>query len=388
MSTESKAVELEIVEDEKLVKYADNTGLEKPATSALVAAFHPIFAKARLAIAEAQGVAESVKDATCMKEIRKSRACRLALREIRIESDKTRKTQKEHALLYGRAVDGFHAILLADLSPVESALQEAEDIAERAEANRLASLRLSREAELQPFLETPIMGDLSAISEKDYTTMLSDAKLLKQAKVDAAAKAEADAKAKAEADRLERERIAAENANLKAEAEAREAAAKAEREEAARKLAAESIAANIELAKERKAAEAARKAAEAVARKEREAIESKAKAEREAAEAEAKKERLRLQALAEVERQKTAAAEAAAKALRDAEAKKAAEAAAAAKKAAAAPDNAKAQVFADSLRNIPLPTFQNTKAFASLAPKIEAIALWIESQIKSNGELI
>lgn len=395
MSAESKTVELEIVEDEKLVKYADNTGLEKPATSALVAAFHPIFAKARLAIAEAQGVAESVKDATCVKEIRKSRACRLSLRAVRIESEATRKKQKEHALLFGKAVDGFHNILLADLSPLETALQEAEDIAERAEANRLASLRLSREAELQPFLETPIMGDLSALSGKDYATMLSDAKLLKQAKIDAAAKAEADAKAKAEADRLERERIATENAKLKAEAEAREAAAKAEREEAARKLAAEQAtakaaqdAADKKLAEEREAAEAARKAAEAVAQKEREAIKAKAKAEREAAEAEAKKERLRLQALAEVERQKTAAAEAAAKALRDAEAKKAAEAAAAAKKAAAAPDNAKAQVFADSLRNIPLPTFQNTKAFASLAPKIEAIALWIESQIKSNGELI
>ena len=68
------------------------------------------------------------------------------------------------------------------------------------------------------------MGDLSAISEKDYAKMLADAKLLKQAKIDAAAKAEAEAKAKAEAERIERERIAAENARLKAEAIAREGA--------------------------------------------------------------------------------------------------------------------------------------------------------------------
>lgn len=394
MNEQSKTVEMEVVADDKLIQFADKTGLEKPATSALVSAFQPIFAKVRAAILDAQGVAASVKDATCVKEIRKSRACRLALRAVRLESDSVRKKQKEHALLYGRAVDGFHNILLADLSPVETALQEAEDIAERAEAVRLAELKSTREKELQPFVETPIIGDLSQLSEKDYAQTLADAKLLKQAKIDAIAKAQEEAKAKAEAGRIERERIAAENAKLKAEAEAREAAAKAEREEAARKLAAEQAAAKAA----QEAAETARKAAELKARKEREAVEAKAKAEREAIEAkakagreaveeEARKERLNLQALAEVECQKLAAAEAEAKALRDAQANKAAEAAAAAKRAAAAPDNAKAQSFADSLRALPLPTFKSSKAFDTLPSKVEALAKWIESQI-STGELL
>lgn len=391
---EQKTVELEVVPDDKLVKFADKTGLEKTSTSALVAAFQPIFAKARTAIAESQGVAESVKDATCVKEIRKSRACRLALRAVRLESDAVRKKQKEHALLYGRAVDGFHNILLADLSPVETALQEAEDIAERAEATRLAELKATREKELQPFLESPVLGDLSQLSEADYAKTLSDAKLLKQAKIDAAAKLEAEAKAKAEADRVERERIAAENARLKQEAEAREAAAKAEREEAARKLAAEQAAAR----KAQEAAEAARQAAEKKAQKEREAIEAKAKAERDAIEAKAKSEREaaaiaaqkeqdRLKAVADEERKKLAIAEADAKALRDAKAKEAAQAEVDRKKAAAAPDNAKAQAFADSLRNMPLPQLKSSKAFDLLPAKIEALAKWIESQI-SNGELL
>lgn len=106
---ESKTVELEIVADDKLIKFADKTGLEKTSTSALVSAFQPIFVKARAAIAQSQGVAESVKDATCVKEIRKSRECRLALRAVRIESDNVRKKQKEHALLYGRAVQNRNA---------------------------------------------------------------------------------------------------------------------------------------------------------------------------------------------------------------------------------------------------------------------------------------
>ena len=376
MNTETKTVELEIVSpDDKLVKYASQTGLETTATSSLVSAFQPIFAKARAALADAQGVAESVKDATCVKAIRKSRACRLALRAVRLESDETRKKQKQHALLYGKAVDGFHNILMADLSPVETALQDAEDIAERAEAARLAELKVSREKELQPFLDMPIMGDLSAVSEKDYAKMLADAKLLKQAKIDAAAKAEAEAKAKAEAERIERERIAAENARLKAEAIAREAEAKAEREAAEKKL-----------ADERAAADAAAKAASDKARKEREAIEAKAKSERAAADAEARKEQQRLQAIAEEERKKLAAAEAAAKVLREAEAKRLAEAAAAAKKAAAAPDNAKAQSIANALRELAKVKL-NRAAFAAMPAKIEALAAWIESQIKT-GELL
>ena len=267
MNTENKAVDVEVVQpDDKLVKFADATGLEKPAALSLAEAFKPVFVKARAAINDAKGVAESVKDATCVKEIRKSRACRLALRAVRLESEATRKKQKEHALLYGRAVDGFHNILLADLSPVETALQEAEDIAERAEAARLAQLKADREKELQPLVDAPILTDLSALTEAQYATMLSDAKLLRQAKIDAAEKAEAEAKAKAAAEQAERERIAAENARLKAEVDAREAAAKLEREEAARVLAAV-----------RAAAEAAAKAAAEKARKEREEIEAKAR---------------------------------------------------------------------------------------------------------------
>ena len=115
--TTTTKIETANQDSEKLVKYASQTGLEKTSALSLAETFKPIFIKARAAIEAAKGVAESVKDATCVKEIRKSRECRLALRNVRLESEKTRKAQKEHALLYGRAVDGFHNILLADLSP-------------------------------------------------------------------------------------------------------------------------------------------------------------------------------------------------------------------------------------------------------------------------------
>ena len=379
MTEQTKSVSVEIVPADKLVEFANKTGLETTATSNLVQAFKPVFDKARAALADAQGVAESVKDATCVTQIKKARACRLTIRAIRLEGERTHEEQKKHALLYGRAVDGFRNILLADLTPVEDRLKEAEEFAERAEAKRLAELKSARESELLPLLEGPILADLSQLSEADYAKALADAKLLRQAKIEAAAKAEAEAKAKAEADRIERERIAAENSRLKAEAEAREAAAKAERKEAALKLAAEREAAERKLAEERAAADKARREVEAKAKAEREAAEAKAREERAQADAEAKKERDRLQAIAEEERRKLAAAEAQAKALRDAEAKRAAE-------ADAAPARDKAQAFAEMIRTAQ-PKVEALPALALLPGKIEALAKWIETQL-STGELM
>jgi len=397
MTNETKTIEGEVVPQDKLVKFASQTGLESAKATSLAETFRPIFEKGRAAIEQAKGVAESVKDATCVREIKKSRACRLALRAVRLESDEARKREKQSALLYGKAVDGFHNILLADLSPVETALQEAEDIAARAQAARLSALKVSREAELKA-LDCVCFGDVSAMSDSDYATYLADEKLLRQAKIDAAAKVEAerikaaaDAKAKAEAERIERERIAAENARLKAEADAREAAAKSERAEAARKLVAEQAAARAEreaaakkLAEERAAAESAAKAQrEAELAEERAA----AKAAADAAAEKARKEQARLKAVADEERRKLAQAEAEAKRLRDGEAERQAAEAAAKKKAEAAPDNAKAQAYADALRSLPRPVFHNSHHFSLLSAKVEALAKWIESQI-STGELL
>src|SRR5580693_5838640 len=104
--------ELEVVSpvDAKLVEYANKTGLVPSTTTPLVEAFRPIFLKARAVLQESFGVAESVKDATCFSEIRKARECRLAIRKVRIEGEKTRKAQKQNAVDYGKAVDGFYNI--------------------------------------------------------------------------------------------------------------------------------------------------------------------------------------------------------------------------------------------------------------------------------------
>lgn len=317
----------EVVPSEKLIQYASKTELEPAATQRLVTAFAPVFAQARDALAGAQGVAESVKDATCVTEIRKSRACRLALRAVRIDCENIHKEQKQDALRYGRAVDGFRNILLADIEPVETALEAAENTAERAEAARKTALRAIRETELKPWLETPILINLGELAEEYYAAMLADAKLLRAAKLGAAAKAEAERLAREQAEREDRARAAAENARLKAEAEEAEA--------------------------------------------ERKRIESEHATARRNFDAEAAKLRGELEARAKAETQAKAEAEAEEHARIRGE-----------RKAANAPDRQKLDAFAATLFALPMPAFKTAGLLAELKKQVYDLAVWCETKSK------
>ena len=81
-----------------------------------------------------------------------------------------------------------------------------------------------------------------------------------------------------------------------------------------------------------------------------------------------------------MERQKVAAAEAEAKALRDAEARKVAAAAAAAKKAAAAPDKAKVNLFAGTLRDMARVKLNDESLSDSIWTKVNELADWCDKR--------
>ena len=373
----------------ELQKYVSTTGLEPTAQQTLAEAFRPVFVKAHAAIAEAAGVAESVKDATCVREIKRSRDCRLAIRAVRIEGEKVHKAQKESAIRFGRAVDGFKNILLAELGPVEEALEAAEKTAERAEAARLAALKAAREAELLPLLNSSlILVDLSALSETSWQKLLADHRLLRQAKIDAVQKAfeaEVDRQAK---EKAERERIESENARLKAEADA-----------TAKRLEAEQKAREEQARKEREAQEAERRRIEAERKAEREkaevekrALEAKAKAERLAAEAKARKECEAIQAKlaeseriakmehdkleAEIARAAKAKADEARRIDTERKANEAAE-----RRAAAAPDKAKLEALLEIVNELQLPHLENKGVRDAVIEAHEVFASTIEQLI-------
>jgi colicin import membrane protein len=348
-----------------------------------------------------------VTDISQKTEMQQARLARLELKEARCTLEKTRKGLVEGLKARTGKIDSAARTIREKMEELEEKLKDSEEFAERHAAKVKAELKASREAELLPHLDgSAILIDLSSLSEEAWLKTLNDTKLLKQARIDAAAKAEAERKAKEEADRIERERIAAENARLKAEAEEAARLAEIERKrieaerEAERQEAAKKAALLAEVArKEREAAEAERKrleaeakaaaekarkereVAEAKARAEREAIEAKARAEREAMEREAAKLRAEIEAKAKADAERRAKELAVAKAERerlDAELKAAEEAR---KAAAAAPDAAKLKAYAEAIRAVPVPELANAAIGTTLADQSNKFAVWIEAQI-------
>ncbi len=317
---------------------------------------------------EAKVASLSVTSLDQKTEMAQARLARLELKTARVTMDKTRVGLVSKLKERTGKIDGVARVMREKFEELESRLLESEEFAERHAAKVKAELKLAREKELTPFLDTPLLGDLSNLSADDYARTLADAKTLRQAKIDAAAKAEVDRLAKVEADRKERERMAAENARLQAEAAEAKRLADIERQRV-----------DAERAEERrKTAEEAARVSEA-ARVEREAASAKAKAEREAIEKKLAEERAaaaRLQA------------ELAAKAKAESEAKAKAEAearaiAVAAKKAAQAPDRAKLLALATTMRDVPLPVFSDETINQELMAEVTRLILWINTKARN-----
>lgn len=319
---------MQVIQTNELIKVVETSGLEEQTGSYIKEKFLPFFEQAEEWNRKAKTLV--VTDINQKHEMQMARAARLALREIRINADKTRKELKEDSLRYGKAVQGVYNVIEYLIAPTEKYLEEQEKFAEIQEAKRKSELKADREMQLQPYMEyVPYGLPLGDMKEDEFSKLLTGAKLQLEAKIEAEKKAEQERIAREKAEAEERERIRLENEKLKAE-----------RAEAEKKM-----------AEERAKVEAERKAAEEKARKEREAAEAKLKAER------AERERLQ----AEIK----AKEEAELKAKRDAEAKAEAERKAQAlaeKKAKAAPDKAKLKDFAEFINNISYPEVKSEEA--------------------------
>jgi hypothetical protein len=295
-------------------------------------------------------------------KMKEAREMRLTLRGIRVAGEKKHKELKSDYLLAGRAIDGVKNILLASIEPLERHLAEQEQYAERLLEQQRQALIAERTEAIRPFVpEGQPLPALELMDEKQWLAYLDDAKLLHEAKIEAARKTEAERIAREQAEAAERERLRIENERLVKEAAEREAAAKAEREAAEKALAAERAAA----AEKQRLADA------------------KAKAEREAAEKELARIKAESEAAELRERQAREKAEAELAAKKAAEEAKAKAEAAAAKKAAAAPDKAKILAIATAIRAVQFPTVSTPEASAVLADieaKRESFAKWIIAQ--------
>ena len=299
----------------QVIDVIESAGLEQDTTKTLRDKFLPFWEQAEQWKKKAEGLV--VTDESQTSEMKMARVARLALRQVRIDADKTRKALKEDSIRYGRAVQGVYNVIEYLIKPIEEHLLEQEKFAEIQAQRRLEALNAERERIAAPlvawidvdlpFTNTPWAN----FDEAKFQEIISAAQAAKEAEAEEAARLEAERIAREKAEEEERQRILEENARLRAEAEERERKAAAERAEL----------------------EAQRRAAEEEARKER--------AERERIEADARR-----------------------KAEEAMKAKQAEEEAR--RKAAAAPDKEKILAFVDELENIDMPEVETNEAIEVL----------------------
>ena len=116
-----------------LITEIENSGVEPTTALMLKDKFLKFFEQAEEWKEKADGI--NVTDASQKHDMQMARTARLALREIRINADKTRKALKEDSLRYGKAVQGVYNIIEFLIAPIELRLENQERFVEIQAAN-------------------------------------------------------------------------------------------------------------------------------------------------------------------------------------------------------------------------------------------------------------
>jgi len=230
------------------------------------------------------------------KTMSKARGIRIALKNIRANTERTRKRLKEQSLREGRAIDGLANVIKALIIPIEEHLKEQEKFLELKEEKRLRDRNEDRRNKLVLYVGEGNMSfyNLEHMTDEAFENLLATSKTSHEAKVEAEKKAEADKLAQEEKDLEERKKIRLENEQLKKEAEEKEKKLEIERKANEAKLEAEQKKNEAKLKVEQKKREEteAKLEAEKETQRKKERDERMAKEAKIKAEAEAKQKAL------------------------------------------------------------------------------------------------
>lgn len=225
----------------------------------LVSKFLPYAQQVGELAAMAHGI--EVTDEADTAGMAEARRLRLAMKAVRVETDKLRKSEKEYALVVGKAVDGLGRVIRERAEVVEARLEEAEKFAERMEAKRREALAAERADILRPICDDVSGFDLAGMTPEAFERLRGGLQAAHdQAEQRAHEQRMLEAEIAMERQR-EQERIRAENEALRAENERQRAEVAAQQAEAARLAAELKAKADAEAAAARAAREAERAAA-------------------------------------------------------------------------------------------------------------------------------
>lgn len=199
------------------------------------------------------------------EEMKQAREARLALKNIRCEAENNRKDLKEESVRFGKAVDGVANILKALIVPLEDYFEEQEKFVDKIIAKEKQKKLDERFAQLSPYVQDISIYNLADISEQGFQEILTNAKIIFDAKIEAQRKAEIEIAKQAEQRKVEEERIKLENEQLKSQALAREAEIKAEAEKLEKQRAKEQAENEAKLAEVKRMADEEKRKLEAIA---------------------------------------------------------------------------------------------------------------------------
>lgn len=206
----------------------DTSGLEKTKAQTVLDQFQTFFEEASTWENKVKAIA--ILNKRQHDVVTPAREARLALKDVRVRAEKTKKALKENILIEGRFIDAIYNTIVAVTQPLETKLLETEKWQELEEEKRKAELKAKRLEEISPYGADTTFTDLSAMTEEAYQMYLETAKLAHAKRLEAQKQAEEDIRAKQEAEAKERERIKAENEKLQKERAEQEAKLKAEAE--------------------------------------------------------------------------------------------------------------------------------------------------------------
>lgn len=170
----------------------------------------------------------------------KAKRLRIDIGRVRIETEKTRKAEKEESLRAGKAIDGVANVLKWAVTDKENKLKEIEDHFEIIEQKKKEALQAERVASLSQYVDDVEGRDLSTMDDDVWAAYLTTKKKDFDDRIEAERKAAEEKAEREKAEAEERARIKAENDKLKAEAAEREKAeAKRRAKEAAERKALE-----------------------------------------------------------------------------------------------------------------------------------------------------
>lgn len=226
--------------DNQISTIVKQSGLQESKSETLIKSFTEYFAKAKEIVDECKGIIVTSEDEIDL--MRKAREYRLKLKDIRVESEKTRKELKEQSLRECRAIDGIANVIKALIIPIEEHLEKQEKYAEIQEQLRIERRLSDRIERLSKYVSDISPYNIRDMDDEVFENLLSGCK----SSWEKARKEEEEAEAKRIADekaKIERQKqIEEENRRLREEAERQmEIVRKAneERERAEAKLRAE-----------------------------------------------------------------------------------------------------------------------------------------------------